>query len=102
MSGPVLVPARPGGARALRALLTAEARLFLREPGADFWIFVFPSLLVAILGLVPAFRERGEGAVKTRLTHVYAKLGVSDRAAAVAVGYDRGILGPGGTDRSAG
>jgi DNA-binding NarL/FixJ family response regulator len=34
-----------------------------------------------------------EATVKTHLTHIYAKLGVSDRAAAVAVGYDRGILG---------
>ncbi|WP_030216457.1 response regulator [Streptomyces sp. NRRL WC-3626] len=34
-----------------------------------------------------------EATVKTHLTHVYAKLGVNDRAAAVAVGYDRGILG---------
>ncbi|WP_460244041.1 hypothetical protein [Streptomyces sp. BYX5S] len=31
--------------------------------------------------------------MKTHLTHVYGKLGVKDRAAAVAVGYDRGILG---------
>ncbi|MGY0491666.1 response regulator [Streptomyces sp. WG-D5] len=34
-----------------------------------------------------------EATVKTHLTHVYGKLGVKDRAAAVAVGYDRGILG---------
>ncbi|MFJ6573686.1 response regulator [Streptomyces sp. NPDC091292] len=34
-----------------------------------------------------------EATVKTHLTHVYGKLGVGDRAAAVAVGYDRGILG---------
>ncbi|MFD7988100.1 response regulator [Kitasatospora indigofera] len=34
-----------------------------------------------------------EATVKTHLTHIYGKLGVSDRAAAVAVGYDRGILG---------
>ncbi|MFE7125478.1 response regulator [Streptomyces sp. NPDC057617] len=34
-----------------------------------------------------------EATVKTHLTHLYAKLGVKDRAAAVAVGYDRGILG---------
>ena len=34
-----------------------------------------------------------EATVKTHLTHLYAKLGVSDRAAAVAVAYDRGILG---------
>ncbi|MEU6659689.1 response regulator transcription factor [Streptomyces sp. NPDC046821] len=34
-----------------------------------------------------------EATVKTHLTHVYGKLGVKDRAAAVAVGYDRKILG---------
>jgi DNA-binding NarL/FixJ family response regulator len=34
-----------------------------------------------------------EATVKTHLTHLYAKLGVSDRAAAVATAYDRGILG---------
>jgi DNA-binding NarL/FixJ family response regulator len=34
-----------------------------------------------------------EATVKTHLTHVYGKLGVKDRAAAVAVAYDRGILG---------
>uniref|UniRef100_A0AAU2VMC4 Response regulator transcription factor n=1 Tax=Streptomyces sp. NBC_00008 TaxID=2903610 RepID=A0AAU2VMC4_9ACTN len=34
-----------------------------------------------------------EATVKTHLTHVFAKLGAKDRAAAVAVAYDRGILG---------
>ncbi|MEU2555995.1 response regulator [Streptomyces sp. NPDC014940] len=34
-----------------------------------------------------------EATVKTHLTHLYAKLGVNDRAAAVAAAYDRGILG---------
>lgn len=34
-----------------------------------------------------------EATVKTHLTHIFAKLGAKDRAAAVAVGYDRGILG---------
>ncbi|MFC5910119.1 response regulator [Streptacidiphilus monticola] len=33
-----------------------------------------------------------EATVKTHLTHIYAKLGVKDRAAAVATAYDRGIL----------
>lgn len=31
--------------------------------------------------------------MKTHLAHVFAKLGTKDRAAAVAVTYDRGILG---------
>ncbi|WP_229862474.1 LuxR C-terminal-related transcriptional regulator [Streptomyces galbus] len=43
---------------------------------------------------VPPGRDAGAKAtVKTHLTHLYAKLGVNDRAAAVAVAYDRGILG---------
>ena len=36
-----------------------------------------------------------EATVKTHLLHVYAKLGVNDRAAAVATAYARGLLGPG-------
>ncbi|MFJ9466481.1 response regulator [Streptomyces caniferus] len=34
-----------------------------------------------------------EATVKTHLTHIYGKLGAKDRAAAVALAYDRGILG---------
>ncbi|TYP89027.1 response regulator [Blastococcus xanthinilyticus] len=34
-----------------------------------------------------------EATVKTHLVHVYEKLGVRDRAAAVATAYERGILG---------
>ncbi|MCA1218006.1 response regulator [Streptomyces sp. 8L] len=34
-----------------------------------------------------------EATVKTHLAHLYAKLGVKDRAAAVAVAYERRILG---------
>ncbi|MDX3418887.1 response regulator transcription factor [Streptomyces sp. MD20-1-1] len=34
-----------------------------------------------------------EATVKTHLTHIFAKLGTKDRAAAVATAYDRGILG---------
>ena len=35
-----------------------------------------------------------EATVKTHLLHIYAKLGVDDRAAAVAVAYERGLLRP--------
>ncbi|MFD1858955.1 response regulator [Aeromicrobium camelliae] len=34
-----------------------------------------------------------EATVKTHLAHIYEKLGVADRAAAVAAAYDRGLLG---------
>jgi len=37
-----------------------------------------------------------EATVKTHLLHIYAKLGVNDRAAAVAAGFDRGLLTPRG------
>jgi DNA-binding NarL/FixJ family response regulator len=36
-----------------------------------------------------------EATVKTHLLHIYAKLGVSDRAAAVAEAFNRGLLRPG-------
>jgi DNA-binding NarL/FixJ family response regulator len=35
-----------------------------------------------------------EATVKTHLLHIYAKLGVSDRAAAVGEGFNRGLLRP--------
>jgi ATP/maltotriose-dependent transcriptional regulator MalT len=37
-----------------------------------------------------------EATVKAHLVHIYAKLGVNDRAAAVAAGYDLGLLTPRG------
>jgi len=41
-----------------------------------------------------------EATVKTHLLHIYAKLGVSDRAAAVAEAFHRGLLTPERPDRS--
>jgi DNA-binding NarL/FixJ family response regulator len=35
-----------------------------------------------------------EATVKTHLLHVYTKLGVTDRAAAVAEAFNRGLLTP--------
>ncbi len=35
-----------------------------------------------------------EATVKTHLLHIYGKLGVSDRAAAVAEAFNRGLLTP--------
>ena len=37
-----------------------------------------------------------EATVKTHVLHIYAKLGVNDRAAAVATAFERGLLTPGG------
>jgi DNA-binding NarL/FixJ family response regulator len=83
----VRTPSRPGGP----GILGAES-LSARE--------------LEILGLVAAGTTNREAAarlfiseatVKTHLLHIYAKLGVSDRAAAVAEGFNRGLLTPGNT-----
>ncbi|MCT7351091.1 ABC transporter permease [Streptomyces sp. 15-116A] len=39
------------------AVLKTEIRLFRREPGGIFWILLFPTLLLVILGSIPSFRE---------------------------------------------
>ncbi|MFF9221110.1 ABC transporter permease [Streptomyces viridosporus] len=38
-------------------VLRTEIRLFRREPGGIFWILLFPTLLLVILGSLPSFRE---------------------------------------------
>ncbi|MEU9992235.1 ABC transporter permease [Streptomyces sp. NPDC007971] len=39
------------------AVLRTEFRLFRREPAAVFWILLFPTLLLVILGSIPSFRK---------------------------------------------
>ncbi len=39
------------------AVLKSEVRLFRREPGSLFWTLGFPTVLLAILGSIPSFRE---------------------------------------------
>ncbi|GLZ07274.1 transport permease protein [Actinomadura sp. NBRC 104412] len=58
------------------AVLKAESRLFLREPFTLFWIVGFPALLVAILGLIPSFREVSEGLGGRRVIDLYVPIGV--------------------------
>ena len=78
---------------------TVAARLMnqVRTPDAD----GLSKRELDVLRLVAAGttnREAGaklfisEATVKTHLLNIYAKLGVSDRAAAVATAYDRGLL----------
>ena len=41
----------------------------------------------------------GEGTVKTHVGHIFAKLGLRDRAAAVVLAFDQGLVRPGGDRR---
>ncbi|MCZ6794027.1 MAG: ABC transporter permease [Planctomycetota bacterium] len=50
----------------LRELLLARSREFFREPETVFWVYVFPLILMAGLGL--AFAERGEPEIWVRVS----------------------------------
>ncbi|MGW3404258.1 ABC transporter permease [Streptomyces zhihengii] len=57
MTAAVTATPAPVRRAAARAVLLTEARLFAREPAALFWVVLFPSILLTILGLIPSFRE---------------------------------------------
>ncbi|CAL9589105.1 hypothetical protein SUDANB176_05196 [Streptomyces sp. enrichment culture] len=58
------------------AVLRTEIRLFRREPGNLFWIVLFPSLLLGILGAVPSFREADPSLGGLRAVDVYVPVAV--------------------------
>ncbi|WP_307071849.1 ABC transporter permease [Streptomyces sp. B3I8] len=83
------------------AVLRTEIRLFGREPGALFWIVCFPTLLLAILGSIPSFREHDDSVGGLRLVDTYVPvtvllgmiLGGLQAMPQVLTGYrERGIL----------
>jgi hypothetical protein len=75
-----------------------------REEWLEFWerreapfLRILPYVLLLLcVGFDIATRHGvgGEATVKTHLVHIYAKLGVNDRAAAVAEGFNLGLLIP--------
>ncbi|WJY52669.1 ABC transporter permease [Streptomyces chengbuensis] len=61
---------------AAAAVLRTESRLFAREPGSLFWILVFPSALLLIIGLVPSFREVSAELGGRRVVDLYVPVAV--------------------------
>jgi ABC-2 type transport system permease protein len=58
------------------AVLRTELRLFRREPGALFWILLFPTLLLVILGSIPSFRNHDADLGGLRTIDVYVPVAV--------------------------
>lgn len=58
------------------AVLRSETRLFLREPGSLFWILVFPTVLMTILGLIPSFRDPDDALGGRRVIDLYVPVAV--------------------------
>lgn len=58
------------------AVLRTEFRLFRREPGAVFWVFLFPTLLLVILGSIPSFRDADDSLGGLRPVDAYVPIAV--------------------------
>jgi ABC-2 type transport system permease protein len=56
------------------AVIRTEARLFSRELGSVFWILLFPTILLLVIGLVPDFRRADESLGGQRFIDVYASV----------------------------
>ncbi len=71
-----LTPSGPRRHGPAAAVLIAETRLFLRERGNLFWIFAFPSVLLVILGFVPAFKETQDDFGGRRVIDLYVPISI--------------------------
>ncbi|NYE35201.1 ABC-2 type transport system permease protein [Nocardioides cavernae] len=56
------------------AVVRTEATLFARELGSLFWILLFPTLLLVVIGLVPDFQEPNASLGGQRIIDLYASV----------------------------
>lgn len=81
-----------------RPVLTAEALAVLTGRRADLELTAREREVLGVIAAGGTNRSAAdqllvsEATVKTHLAHIYDKLGVSDRAAAVRVAFERGLL----------
>ncbi|BCJ41627.1 transport permease protein [Actinoplanes ianthinogenes] len=82
-------------------LTRTELKLYLREPVAVFFALLFPTILVVILGCIPAFREPSPELGGARTIDVYvgiaialslAMVGLQSMPMALATYRERGVL----------
>ena len=87
--------------RVFARFTASEFRLFRREPMQLFWILAFPSILVIILGSIPAFREPETALGGQRVIDLYVaiaivltlgSLGLQVAPMVLATYRERGIL----------
>jgi ABC-2 type transport system permease protein len=87
--------------RVFTKLTVTELRLLMREPLAAFFSLLFPTILVVILGSIPAFREPSPDLGGARVIDLYvgiavaltlAMLGLQVTPAVLATYREKGIL----------
>jgi ABC-2 type transport system permease protein len=66
-------------------LTLTEMKLFLRDPTAVFFAVIFPPMLLAILGAIPAFREPSEDLGGQRVIDLYVPIMIAFVLAMLAI-----------------
>jgi DNA-binding NarL/FixJ family response regulator len=103
------VRAAAHGEAALSSAVATRLMSRFREPGPGRGPGPLSQRELEVLELVAGGNTNREAAarlfiseatVKTHLLNIYAKLGVNDRAAAVAEAFNRGLLTPGSADQA--
>jgi ABC-2 type transport system permease protein len=76
----------------MHKLIGTEIRLLFREPVALFFAVAFPSILVGILGSIPAFREPTEDLGGGRVIDLYVPIAVALVLAMTALQFTPAVL----------
>jgi ABC-2 type transport system permease protein len=71
--------------RALSKMTWNEIRLFLREPAAVFFAVLLPTILVVILGSIPAFRIPSKDLGGLRVVDLYVPISIALSLALLAL-----------------